>query len=604
MAELVDDVIFDSNRTCISLARHVLRLTDAGLLKPHVGPSTALRALANLNQLVSHVPSVAKCILGEGLHPQKLSLQLWDNLFSLLGVQRGCKPLLASRSSPVFSQVLRLASVPVIVDSVGLLTQYVTLLAGVCQHLPTREALKQIQEASSTAPSDVAAVINATATPAPASRIASTSITPARQSSRAVTAPTSIVGTPMKIKAAAAPSIPTLDVTSVANLVAIQTSELLTADSFKLCLSVFSRLGVDAKNASLIANVLGSVIKLHAEALRRDLAGLHQEAVELQLERRASIGGNDVSDLLPEEAADDEEEEDEEVFEADVSAVPEAESSAVGLNSSAAQPKPDQIDSSAPRHGPQLAAFAVFGKAGCSQRTLLKAIQTAMSLQDILTVASLVEEANAESHDVASMGHLEARRLSSQAEVQPQMLVGVDASADAKPVIKLALKDLWVELSHSLAALSKLGKQTATTVVLKESIEAFLFCHKNLKATQVRASSTAHVGLVTHPATPSNVLSDEPQPSTSSATPLAVFSAFLELNKKTLNDLVRKSPTVLLSEPYSVLIQFPQILDFRIKEEYFRQSLKRQHQQQRYQRSSLHVSRFGRQITICYRSYI
>jgi E3 ubiquitin-protein ligase HUWE1 len=42
-----------------------------------------------------------------------------------------------------------------------------------------------------------------------------------------------------------------------------------------------------------------------------------------------------------------------------------------------------------------------------------------------------------------------------------------------------------------------------------------------------------------------------------------------------LNELVKKDPSSLNSEPFSILLKYPTVLDFRVKERYFRYRLKK-----------------------------
>lgn len=69
------------------------------------------------------------------------------------------------------------------------------------------------------------------------------------------------------------------------------------------------------------------------------------------------------------------------------------------------------------------------------------------------------------------------------------------------------------------------------------------------------------------------------------------FLAFIEKHRDVLNELVKKNPARLNHVPYSLLIKHPSVLDFRVKEQYFRQRLKKKQQATRYSKIRLNINR-------------
>jgi hypothetical protein len=236
-----------------------------------------------------------------------------------------------------------------------------------------------------------------------------------------------------------------------------------------------------------------------------------------------------------------------------------------------------------------LPSFALFNSPGSAQKSLLLAIQIATALSTLLNVV-----------DDRAATKLPASQSSST--VPPSMDVtpaqtsvngqdGQEKSGDdSRPVVVLDLQELWADLHECLLELSTLGRNSTFVTVLKEAIESFFYSHRSVKPGPKIRSSLAHQVSITHPQTPTDALSLE-ELDAEAAVPLrmSLFVSFIEAHKKLLNDLIRKTPNALLSDPFSVLVQFPQILDFRVKEDYFRHALKKQYQQ-RY-RTSLHINR-------------
>jgi E3 ubiquitin-protein ligase HUWE1 len=58
-----------------------------------------------------------------------------------------------------------------------------------------------------------------------------------------------------------------------------------------------------------------------------------------------------------------------------------------------------------------------------------------------------------------------------------------------------------------------------------------------------------------------------------------------------LNELVSTNPAALNEEPYSILIKYPNVIDFQVKESYFRYRLKKKQQSSRHNRIRLHINR-------------
>ena len=69
------------------------------------------------------------------------------------------------------------------------------------------------------------------------------------------------------------------------------------------------------------------------------------------------------------------------------------------------------------------------------------------------------------------------------------------------------------------------------------------------------------------------------------------FAGFIEKFKDVINDIIRATPAKLSSGPFSVLVQHAHILDFRVKEAYFRQQLKREAHGHRHGRFRMEVRR-------------
>ena len=113
-------------------------------------------------------------------------------------------------------------------------------------------------------------------------------------------------------------SIPAVDARSIANLIAVQTSDLLSAESAKACSAVLASLGLVPANATAIVATLNARVLELASVVRADLEHLSNDAYALQSERRASsqgLDGEGGQDLNEPGDAD----EDENVFEVDES---------------------------------------------------------------------------------------------------------------------------------------------------------------------------------------------------------------------------------------------------------------------------------------------
>eukprot|EP00050_Salpingoeca_kvevrii_P020950 m.104435 g.104435 ORF g.104435 m.104435 type:complete len:806 (-) comp9103_c4_seq1:114-2531(-) len=200
----------------------------------------------------------------------------------------------------------------------------------------------------------------------------------------------------------------------------------------------------------------------------------------------------------------------------------------------------------------------------------------------------------------------EAMPLADQTPSQQQSLATSVAAG------MLGLDSIWDALAQCLQVISPHDPLNNITGVLEKYIEAFFVAHQHVRpAPRVRksvdnaaaasaatvtgdvaaaedapaAATSSDVDAAAAEAAPSlpSVMSEEtlmtPLEAGSHVRPLnaqeEAFIKFVEVNRAILNDMIRRQPNLLLSGPFSVLVHYPQVLEFRIKENYFRQRLKR-----------------------------
>ena len=600
MAELQSCDALRPGSNWISLGRQVLRRSELGKLRAHVGPATALRAINMLSFLASSIPTIARTILSDAAMSPRGQSNFWDSLLDVLGVIRSGKSSAKPRELiTLLTQLLHFAANPVLTSNAAMLQQYVSLLSEVCKLFPTKATTAQ---PTATMPSAVAGVPEqagaqlappgAAATLEPAAGQPAL-VSPIAARSAAATRPASTAATPMKsTKAASEIAIPTLDIISIGNLVAVQTSDLLSAEAAKACSGVLAVLGLVPANARAIATILDSRVNELANAVRSDLSQLCTDALALQNERRASTQGLGVDD--EHDAIDAMDAEEDNVFEVDESirrdesglAPPESVAEAAAAPAGSASGPASAI-----RPAIHLPSFALFTRTGSAQKVLLRAVQAVVLLDESFTASGASSAPNTATR-AASQSSIPATPGIRSVGGTTSLEAAPAAPPAAAPLFALNLSALWTDLNACLVALSKLNRNTSAANVLHETIETFLHCHRNVKAPLRSKPVLVHQNSLTEPSTPSNILDDSEQSDAAQSAAL-LFSKFIDTHQRLINDLVRKSPALLLSQPFSVILQFPHVLEFRVKEEYFRQNFKRQHQQQRYQRVSLHLHRFA-----------
>ncbi len=552
-----------------SLCRHFLRQNDQGSLVPYVNPTTTLQVLDTLNHLIVQSPWNSRVFLSDHGGPT-YDDEIWNRLLSALRAHLETINHELGHHVNLFSRLLALSSVDVIAKSTHILPHYIAVLSALCQSV--------IKQKSSTS------VNGAGANAASSGHNNSNADSPTRAAT-VTQAVTSAVSLAANDKPSADNSVskdqentipmPAVNIQSLQRLIEIQTSDALVSDAFKSGLNVLTALGSLQENSEVIASVLTQLIAKHANSLRNDLAILREEIRSHVNEQRAASG---LADTEHQTAPHLEEEED---AEPDVE-VAAPENTQLATNSTVAT-------ASIAKPTLHLPSFALFSKAGCSQKNLLHSIKTALALDQILKT-SLNEEEVVELHD--SNGALIP--VSAGTEALAASKVASEISSDStqavtakRPVVSVNLQRLWMDLHQVLSELVSLGKNKVSASMLKESIEALLYCHKNFKAADRSKPSLVHQNSM--PLSPSDITTEDS--ATIAQSLHSSFASFIEKHKTALNDLIRKIPNALVTDPYSLLVNFPHVLDFRIKEDYFRQSLKRQNQQQRYQRISIRVTR-------------
>ena len=248
----------------------------------------------------------------------------------------------------------------------------------------------------------------------------------------------------------------------------------------------------------------------------------------------------------------------------------------------------------------QLSAFNLFTRQGCSQKVMSHLMSIVTGLKDIF-VTSLELEMEADKALSRTVSHTPAQQPqtpsadAASTDIVASTTLASHIAANTKPVVQIHLDALWDEFFICLTELTKLSRGSSLVAIVKELVETFFFCHQGMKKARARdltaQNSTAHLqASMSIDATLGQALEDpDKRPTTSGST--ARFLAFIETHQKMVNELIRKIPNALATEPFSILVHFPQFLEFRVKEEFFRQSLRRNTQEMRHNRVGIRVSR-------------
>ena len=157
-----------------------------------------------------------------------------------------------------------------------------------------------------------------------------------------------------------------------------------------------------------------------------------------------------------------------------------------------------------------------------------------------------------------------------------------------------ALATAWQCLSTCLDALLARTHTKQMVTVLSPAIEClFVYTQitqpggveKKLAKEDAPSSSSRSAASPEPAAVGSGEASSNLDPESSS------FTTFIEKFQSVINDIIRATPAKLSSGPFSILVQHAHVLDFRVKEAYFRQQLKKEAHGHRHGRFRMEVRR-------------
>ena len=150
------------------------------------------------------------------------------------------------------------------------------------------------------------------------------------------------------------------------------------------------------------------------------------------------------------------------------------------------------------------------------------------------------------------------------------------ASYKIKPVeLVIDLETLWSTIGFCLSCLDRYKNSDQIVSSLEPIVEAFLYCHQDVEPFR-RSPSAQPASAASTPASLARAFSFNAQlgPQTEQGRDREKrFVQFLETHRAVINDVIKKTPKLLGREPFSILAKFPMVLDFDVKEKFFRDKL-------------------------------
>eukprot|EP00730_Choanoeca_flexa_P007749 TRINITY_DN12385_c0_g4_i1.p1 TRINITY_DN12385_c0_g4~~TRINITY_DN12385_c0_g4_i1.p1 ORF type:complete len:1717 (+),score=489.72 TRINITY_DN12385_c0_g4_i1:522-5153(+) len=136
---------------------------------------------------------------------------------------------------------------------------------------------------------------------------------------------------------------------------------------------------------------------------------------------------------------------------------------------------------------------------------------------------------------------------------------------------------LWSTIGQCLSCLDRYANSDQIISSLQPIVEAFLLCHQDIEP--VRRPAVTHGAPASSSSTPAGLarsfsFNAQTGPGTEEGRDREKrYLQFLETHRSVINEVIKKSPKLLGQEPYSILTKFPMVLDFDVKEKYFRKKL-------------------------------
>jgi hypothetical protein len=244
----------------------------------------------------------------------------------------------------------------------------------------------------------------------------------------------------------------------------------------------------------------------------------------------------------------------------------------------------------------KLSSFSKFTQRGSAQACLLRTLTFASELSAVQVLRLSTDLIDFETTTIDGSHDANHRNSSSGVHVvvnaQSELPVSVTNPSDAvsatllPPTLQLHMDNLFEDLHLSLLDLTQIVSHATVIAVLRDSMEAFFLCHRKISGSStVRSRSLVHQNSM--PASPV----DSSHPSVSDS-PRERFVAFIEAHQRLLNLLISKAESSLATGPFAILIQFPHVLQFSVKEKFFRQRIKSLAHGLRHHRTSIRIHRY------------
>ncbi|KAF6040586.1 HUWE1 [Bugula neritina] len=271
-------------------------------------------------------------------------------------------------------------------------------------------------------------------------------------------------------------------------------------------------------------------------------------------------------------------------------------------------------------HELQLPSMSLLTTKSSSQQFLLRLLKVIIQLSDKKTPASTPSQGAAaasnqssglesaggqEGADVAAAAGSSADDGASIPSTSQSTTMDMDTSppnSDPPLCDRLALDKLWDTLGLCLTELANNNDQNAI-LILQPAVETFFLVHagqkeattaKSRRDQQAREDQLSHLNLDEPP----------PSPATSTTGPIGTtrsddnlspetkkFLGFAETHKTVLNQILRQSQTPLSDGPFSVLVDHMKLLDFDVKNRYFKAELQKLDEGIRREDLAVHVRR-------------
>ena len=565
-----------------SLARLLARADANGVLRAYTCPQATQRTFDLLQHVATACRFTGKYFFTDHGIPQKPST-IWETMFELADIpiksSKGKMERKATKDEMApLKQFFTLASNPVFMKQSSLVQAWVNTLAVLCRSLPTKEELAKAPQGVVHAP----ITIPNTAAPSPRPPISSVADGTNTQGGND---PSKLLSPEKKSELQL--QIPDIDHHDFSIIVKVLTSDVINSETLKNGVKILQSLCLRSSNQTILAQILSESIYNVGESLRQDIVTLREETVRMLDDRRASTDEQDIPDAVVVEEEDEEE------------AV--AQGANEGEEQAETPSKPKKV--AAPSlPSVQLSAINLFTRQGCSQKVMSHLMSIVTGLKDIfVTSLELEMEADKSLSRTVSLTPGQQPQTPSadgaSADIVASTTLASHIAANTKPVVQIHLDALWDEFFICLTELTKLRRGSSLVSIVKELVETFFFCHQGMKKARARdltaQNSTAHLqASVSIDASTGQTLDDHEKRAVATSGSAARFLAFIETHQKMVNELIRKIPNALATEPFSILVHFPQFIEFRVKEEFFRQSLRRNNQEMRHNRVGIRVSRF------------